>query len=396
MSEPRAAKPPRLGSIDAYRGWVMLLMLGEVLHFASVSKALPENGLWRFLAWHQHHVEWTGCTLHDLIQPSFSFLVGVALPFSLASRATQGQPEWKMTLHACWRGLILVLLGVFLRSIGQKHTAWTFEDTLSQIGLGYPLLYWLGRKSARAQGITLAVILIGYWAAWALYPLPGPDFDYAELGGSADWKYNLTGFAAHWNKFTNLGAAFDHWFLNLFPRRHPFTANSGGYLTLSFIPTLGTMLMGLMAGRWLRTPYQPRELLSRLAIAGGIAIAAGLALHLSGICPIVKKVWSPAWTLFSGGACFLLLAAFYGIIDVRGWKKWAFPLVVVGANSMAAYLMAHLMEDFLRETFLTHLGPDYAKVFGNPYAPVVSGFLILASFWLLLFWMYRRKIFLKV
>src|SRR5438309_10646647 len=144
VAEPQGAAPAaapskgpasRLTSIDAYRGLVMLLMMGEVLAFRRVSNALPESALWKFLAHHQSHAEWIGCSLHDLIQPSFSFLVGVALPFSLARRAALGQPEWKRTVHAFWRALLLVLLGVFLRSIHSSHTRWTFEDTLSQIGL---------------------------------------------------------------------------------------------------------------------------------------------------------------------------------------------------------------------------------------------------------------------
>ena len=106
----------RIVSVDAYRGLVMLLMMGEVLSFGEVSKRLPGNGFWAFLAKHQSHVEWLGCTLHDMIQPSFSFLVGVALPFSLARRAEEGQPQWRRTFHAFVRAFILILLGVFLRS----------------------------------------------------------------------------------------------------------------------------------------------------------------------------------------------------------------------------------------------------------------------------------------
>src|SRR5258707_8084240 len=137
---PSLAAPPasssRLGSIDAYRGLVMLLMMAEVLHLRDVGKATG-SGFWRFLGEQQTHVEWYGCSLHDLIQPSFSFLVGVALPFSIARRATEGQPQLARTLHAFWRALLLVLLGVFLRSLGQPETYWTFEGTFTQIGLGY-------------------------------------------------------------------------------------------------------------------------------------------------------------------------------------------------------------------------------------------------------------------
>src|SRR6266571_754922 len=126
--------PIRLSSLDAYRGLVMFLMMAEVLSLCRVSSALAESAFWKFLCHHQSHVEWIGCSLHDLIQPSFSFLVGVALPFSLAKRVEGGQASWKITLHAFLRALALILLGVFLRSIGKSQTYWTFEDTLTQIG----------------------------------------------------------------------------------------------------------------------------------------------------------------------------------------------------------------------------------------------------------------------
>ncbi len=168
-----APSSARLTSVDAYRGFVMFLMMAEVLRCCRVAAALPESGFWKFLCHHQSHAEWIGCSLHDLIQPSFSFLVGVALPFSIASRAACGQSRARMTWHAAWRALVLVLLGVFLRSIGKSQTNWTFEDTLSQIGMGYVFLFLLGFRPLRDQWIALGLILVGYWAAFALYSLPG-------------------------------------------------------------------------------------------------------------------------------------------------------------------------------------------------------------------------------
>ena len=216
-----ATAPARLASLDAYRGLVMFLMMAEVLSLSRVATARPDSAFWQFLAHHQSHVDWIGCSLHDLIQPSFSFLVGVALPFSLASRAARGQSRPHMTLHAAWRALVLILLGVFLRSIGQHQTYWTFEDTLTQIGLGYVALFLLGFRPAREQWAAVGLILAGYWAAFALYPLPGPGFDYGKVGESATWPHLMTGFAAHWNKNSNPAWAFDTWFLNLFPREQP-------------------------------------------------------------------------------------------------------------------------------------------------------------------------------
>jgi heparan-alpha-glucosaminide N-acetyltransferase len=382
-------------AVDAYRGFVMFLMMAEVLRLAKVAANYPGNWFWSVLAFHQTHSEWIGCSLHDMIQPSFSFLVGVALPYSIASRIAKGGTFGRMFLHALWRSLLLVALGVFLRSLGHQMTNFTFEDTLSQIGFGYPILFLLGFRSPRWQWSALGVILTGYWLAWAIYPAPGPGFDWQAVGVPADWPHHLSGFAAHWDKNSNLGQAFDVWFLNLFPRPRHFDFNSGGYLTLSFIPTLGTMILGLIGGRWLRTTA-PRIPMKRFVIAGVIGVASSLAIHFLGICPIVKRIWTPSWTLFSGGICFLFLAGFCWLIEVKAWKRWSFPLVVIGMNSIAAYCMAHLFERFFIDSFRINLGPHVFEIFGQGVQPFVQGCAVLACFWALLFWMYRRKIFLRI
>jgi predicted acyltransferase len=382
--------------MDAYRGFVMFLMMAEVLRLSRVAGAIPNSALWRFLAHHQSHVPWVGCSLHDLIQPSFSFLVGVALPFSLASRAAHGQSRTRMTLHAAWRALVLILLGVFLRSIGRHQTNWTFEDTLSQIGLGYVALFLLGSRPVRDQWAALGLILVGYWAAFALYPLPGPGFDYDNAGAPNSWPHLLTGFAAHWNKNSNAAWAFDTWFLNFFPREQPFRFNGGGYSTLNFIPTLGTMILGLIAGGVMRSERAPWAKVRWLAVAGVIALTAGAACGSLGICPVVKRIWTPSWVLFSGGWCFLLLAAFYLVIDIWGRRRCAFPLVVIGMNSIAAYCIAHLFDGFISSSLNIHLGEGVFKFFGQAYQPLIHGAVVLLVMWLILFWMYRRKLFLRI
>ena len=386
----------RLTSIDAYRGFVMFLMMAEVLALHRVAQGFPSSSFWAFLSNQQDHVEWVGCVLHDLIQPSFSFLVGTALAFSVASRMARGQSRGQMFLHAIGRSLSLILLGVFLRSVGHKETNWTFEDTLSQIGLGYSALFLIGTRSVRTQWISLGVILFGYWLLFALYPLPGPGFDWTQAGVAKDWDHHLTGFAAHWNKNTNAAWAFDRWFLNLFPRDKVWTNNGGGYSTLSFIPTLGTMVLGLIAGGWLRAPLDNKERLRRLVIAGVVGLALGWALNGFGICPNVKRIWTPGWTLFSGGWCFLLMATFYAAVDVKNHQSLAFPLTVIGMNSIAAYCIAHLWEGFLIRSFDIHLPSWVFGLFGAPFERTIHGVLFLLVAWLILFWMYRRKLFLRL
>ncbi|MFN0127695.1 MAG: acyltransferase family protein [Verrucomicrobiales bacterium] len=395
-------RPVRLASLDAYRGLVMFLMAAEVLRLADVARHFPSNAVWQWLAKHAEHVEWTGCVLHDLIQPSFSFMVGVALPFSVARRLAAGDSRWGLWIHACWRGLALVLLGVFLRSLGRDQTYWTFEDTLSQIGLGYPLLFALGLARERTRWIALAVILAGYWLLFALWPLPGAPVDPAQHRIPPDWPHDIAGFAAHWNLNTNAAWAFDRWFLNLFPREAAFIGNGGGYSTLSFIPTLGTMLLGLFAGQALlegtgfTRPGERWGLAIRLALAGLAAMAAGWALDQLGVCPSVKKIWTPSWTLFSGGWCFLFMAAFYVMADVLGGGRLFFPLIVIGMNSIAMYVLVHTTEGFWSRALHTHFGDRPFHAFGEAYAPLLHGGAVLLILWLILCWMWRRKIFLRL
>lgn len=384
----------RLSSADVYRGFVMLLMMAEVLHFGEVSEALPESAFWSFLAFHQDHVEWVGCSLHDMIQPSFSFLVGVVLPYSIASRLTQESSFNKVLFHALKRSLILILLGIFLRSQYKTQTYFTFEDTLSQIGLGYPFLFLLGFRSQKVQISALVIILVGYWLAFALYPLPDANFDYASVGVAKDWEYNLTGFAAHWNKNTNFAWAFDQWFLNLFPREKPFIRNGGGYSTLSFIPTLGTMILGLLAGNILKSDIIPQEKLKKFIILGVSGLVIGLILNRLGICPNVKRIWTPTWVIFSGGMCFLFLAFFYWIIDIK--EKKAYFLKIIGMNSIAAYCIADALGTYISKSLKIHLGENYATIFGVPYQSLIHGGLMLLIYWLILNWMFKKKIFIKV
>ena len=386
----------RIISVDVYRGFVMLLMMAEVLSLPTVAQALPESGFWQFLAFNQSHVPWTWLSLHDMIQPSFTFLVGVVLPYSIASRIKRGGTFGALLRHAIIRSLILIFLGIFLRSMHREQTYYTFEDTLTQIGLGYTFLFILGFYSQRVQLVTLVVILVGYWLAFALYPLPGPDFDYSIAGVAADWEHHLNGFAAHWNKNTNLAWAFDRWFLNLFPRESPFLNNEGGYATLSFIPTLGTMILGLLAGNALKSSRTDQEKIRYFVMVGIGLILFSLLLHFTGINPIVKRIWTPAWTIFSGGICFLFLTFFYWFIDVANHKRWSFFIMIVGMNSIAAYVIADGgVRTFIADSLYIHLGQNFDQIFGNAYATLIAGGLVLFFEWLILYWMYRKKSLLK-
>jgi len=388
--------PQRLLSLDVYRGGVMLLMLGHVLRFSRISEALPESGVWAFLSLLQFHVPWVGGTLHDMIQPSFSFLVGVVLPFSLVRRAAENQSYLHRNLHAFWRSFLLIALGIFLRSLGRDQTNFTFEDTLTQIGLGYGFLYLIAQGGRRTFWTSLVSLMVGYWLLFALYPLPDSTFDWSQAGVASDWPHHLQGFAAHWNKNTNAAWAFDRWFLNLFPREEMFRYYGGGYATLSFLPTLATMLLGLLAGRLLQSDREPWQRVRLLVFWGLGSLVGGLLLGWLGICPVVKRIWTPAWVLYSGGWCFLVTAILYAVVDVMHYQRWSFIFKVVGMNSITAYCSESLFVGFIGTALQRHLGESCFTFAGEAYRSLFQGGAVLLIIWLILFWMYRRKLFIRI
>jgi predicted acyltransferase len=156
------------------------------------------------------------------------------------------------------------------------------------------------------------------------------------------------------------------------------------------------MMLGMWSGMWLRTSRSTRGKLAGL-IAAGIALAlAGLVLQWLHVCPIVKRIWTSSYTLYSGGLVVLMLAAFYATTDMTGWRRWCFPLLVIGANSIAIYVMSWTLEHAVATALLTHLGRTPFLLLGPPFEPVLRGFAVLVVFWAILFWMYKRRIFLRI
>lgn len=394
-------KPSRRISIDVYRGMVMFLMLAEVLHWSQWREHAEGQAPWiqtvlDWLSFHTSHVEWRGCSLHDMIQPSFSFLVGAALAFSFTKRVELGQSWRAMFLHAIIRSLILIFLGIFLRSLGKPQTNFTFDDTLTQIGLGYWILFLFASLGTRWLLLATGALLAGYWCLFAFYPLPGAEFDSVRVGVPANWPEHFSGFESHWNKNSNPAWAFDTWWMNLFPRETPFLFSAGGYCTLSFIPTLGTMMLGLIAGKWLQLPDPARDRTMRLLTAGLACMALAVWMDTQGWCPIVKRIWTPSWTLWSGGICFLWLLILHWICDLGRITWWAYPWIVIGANSIVAYVMSWSLETPTHDAIERHFGWLLDRIIDPSMRPAVLGALTLALFWIALRWLYRNRIFVRI
>jgi predicted acyltransferase len=391
---PIPAPAERLVSLDAYRGFIMICLAGNGFGLYKTFRDFPTESWQLQLALQFEHVPWVGCGFWDLIQPSFMFMVGVALPYSLAKRAATGADGIKRGCHAALRAIALVLLGVWLSSSGDQ-TNWTFMNVLSQIGLGYFFLYLLCGRALWLQGVAAAALLVGYWAWFATGPLPPTGFDYAAVGVKENGALQ-NGFESKWNMNSNVAATFDLWFLNLFPRSEPFQFNTGGYQTLNFIPSLATMIFGMMAGEIVRRSTSRGKTFALLMVWGLVLLGVGWGIAHGGYCPLVKRIWTPSWTLFSTGWTLLMLGGFYGVIDGLGWKRWAFPLVVAGMNSIALYLMSQTLKPATAKNLKRHFGEGWTMVGDGQYQPLIESCAVLVVFWLIIYWLYRQRVFLRI
>ena len=348
-------------SLDAYRGFIMLTLLcGGIFH------SLEGHPTWHWLAVQNEHVAWEGAVYWDLIQPAFMFMVGVAMPFAFAARSARGDGWGQQFGHALRRALLLVVIGVLLDHIGAQRIQIGFIRVLQQIAFGYVAAFFLLRYGWRTQVATAIALLLGYYVLWVNNPWNGPGGPWARGN-------------------ENIGSAFDYWLLGRHYAYH--------YVGMNAIPSTATIIFGVSAGAYLRTADHPQRALRTLVAAGGGGILVGLAV--SPWCPIIKRIWTPSFAVYAAGWTTLMLAVFYWAVEVRGWQRWAFPLVVVGMNSIAAYVIGNAFAGWFRSAsgaWFSTLTP----VVGDMWLPVMqhAAFALLA--WSVLYWCYRRRIFFKV
>jgi predicted acyltransferase len=445
--------PQRQIAVDVYRGLVMLLLLPDLyggFSFYEVARRIPGDPVWGFLAKQFSHAAWSGMHVWDFIQPSFVFVAGAAMALSVAARRARGESRAAIFAHVLVRAVALLVLSLifrfdlrtraeeawplgyvlalglpFPRWIGRllsvrepQATQWAtwiwegavigasaalvaarfalirdqdlFSPILSQIALVTPFAFLATGRSVKTQAAIAVGILAAYGLAFALWPLPGPGFDPLSVGvhPGDEWFHGLF---AHWNKGTNLAAAFDVRFLNLLPRSHPYVFNDHGLQTLNFVPTISTMVFGMMAGDLLRgerPKHEVRAVLLRWGVAG---IAAGLIA--SGlVCPSVKSIWTPSWALLSGGLAGVTLAIIYQAVEIADARIWAAPLAVLGTNSILLYTVS----SEYRWWPLVHLNTlAGGRLFQGPVGPFYESLTFLAFVWLAAYALYRARIFVK-
>lgn len=392
----------RLLSLDAYRGLIMIALAFNGFGLADTAakhlKENPDSSFWQNVKFQFSHVDWGRCAFWDMIQPSFMFMVGVSMAYSYVKRERRGDSGASMFGHALVRSLVLILLGVLLSSTGSKSTNWSFMNVLTQIGLGYPFLFLMWRRHVVAQFVVVALLLVGTGLLYTNYSSAGIDVDQGNpaLGIDAAWaKEHLEDVPRAWHKNANVGNAVDVVVLNWFPREKPFEYNSGGYQTINFIPSLATMLLGLICGELLRSAWSGGRKVLVMAGLGAILFGLGWVGEYYG-WPIIKRIWTPTWALYSTGICCWILAALYGVIDVLGLRAWSMFLVVVGMNSIAIYMMGQLLRGWTARQLEIHFGSKIFTFLGDNYAPMLTATFVGLAFWLVCYWMMRQRIFIRV
>jgi len=355
----KTSAAPRYLALDAYRGFIMLVLVSGGFGFAELAR---RNPAFTGLAGQFEHKPWEWIAFWDLIQPAFMFMVGVAMPFAFARRLEQGNTRGQLFRHVLVRSLRLILMSQVLMSIARGRMHFQLINVLAQIGITYFLCYLIMQLRFRWQAATAGLILAGHWALFAAFP--GAD-------------------GAFMSKTTNIGAVVD-----AFVFGH---ANPGHWATLNFVTSTATTLFGVWTGQLLQRPGSHSYRMRTIALAALASLVAGLAIHPWN--PIIKRICTTSFTLYSTGWVLLMLLFFYWIVEVQGYRKWTFPLLVVGANSIFIYSV----EEVLRGWMDRAVGVFTLKFeWIGDFAPVAQSCAVLLVMWGLCYWLYRHKIFFKL
>lgn len=354
---PQTVAGERYIALDAFRGFIMFLLASGGLGFGALQND-PTYG--KVAAWFEH-VDWAGGVFWDMIQPSFMFMVGVAMPFALAIRAAKGATPRDNLKHVAGRALKLILLSQFLIIAADGELRFQLINVLAQIAFTYFLTYLIIQMQFRWQVVAAAGLLASHSALFFLFP--GPEGAFSKEG--------------------NIGLLIDKALLGY--------NYQGYYVTINFISSTVTTLFGAWVGMLLRMEKPLMDKLRILAVSAVAAFAGGLALSL--VIPNVKRLWTASWTVYSTGWVLVMMLGFILLIDVAGYKQIAFPLVVVGMNSIFIYSAG-----FLVRGSIDHMVRSFTSgyKFIGALAPVAQSCTVLLVLWYLCYWLYKRKIFIKV
>lgn len=363
----KGAGTGRLTSLDALRGFDMFWITGGAAIMVGLGKVIQRPWFDRFLE-QFNHVPWRGLHFEDLIWPLFMFIMGVAIPLSVAKRRAQGATDRSLLLHAVRRAVIMFCLGTITQGNLLLFDLAKFRpcySVLHGLAAGYLIATLVVLKvNAKWHTATIGALLLIYWAMIMLIPVPGVGAGVlTPQDNVATYVDKLVLGRFHYGENT--------WFL-------------------SYLGFGASVLLGVLAGQMLMTEGAANRKVMGLVGAGVGCLAVGLLWGLW--FPVIKLLWTSSYVLIGGGVSFLALALFYWIIDVRGYQKWAFGFSVIGLNSIAVYFATEVF-DFRRvgNVFVGHLLPRLGH-----WDRLVEASAAFAVVWLILYWMYRKKEFIKI
>ncbi|HTS68602.1 MAG TPA: DUF5009 domain-containing protein [Terriglobia bacterium] len=357
----------RLVSLDALRGFDMFWITGGTAILLGLGKVINRPFFDKFLEQFDH-VPWKGLHFYDLIWPLFMFVMGVSIPLAVAKRRAQGQSDRTLLLHAFWRALVMFCLGTVTQGNLLLFDWYQFRpcySVLHGLAVGYLIATIVAVKvKAKWHAATIAAFLLAYWGVVMLIPVPGVGAGMLTPTGNLPTYVDQL-ILGH------LHYGWNTWFLTY--------------------PGFGaSVLLGVLAGHTLMSPRTPASKIIRLLVAGALSLMAGILWSFS--FPVIKLLWTSSYVLIAGGLSYMTLAFFYWIIDVLGFKKWAFGFIVIGMNSIAVYVATEIF-DFrhIGNIFVGHLLPRIGR-----WDSLLEASAAFAVVWLILYWMYRKKEFIRI
>jgi heparan-alpha-glucosaminide N-acetyltransferase len=359
-SAPSAFLAPagsRLVSLDVFRGLTMILLIS---HGFGLLEAL--KGRQTLIAQQLDHAQWVGCTLWDLIQPAFTFIVGAAMPLAFRRRLAEGASRSQVAGHVVWRAVLLIVLSNVLSNWNSSQPPrLQLINVLAQIGLGYMVCFAVMQLRFGWQVVAAGVLIVMHQMLF--FAFPGPQGPFDPIG--------------------NIGAVIDRALLGY--------NYSGHYTTLNFLGNAMTILFGVWTGMLLASASSHARRLRILAGCAASSLILGVLLSMW--IPMVKRLWTVSFTFYSTAWVLAAVIALYWAVEMRGWKRWAFPAIVVGTNCIFIYSFSQVLRGWLSRGIGNFTGHFW---FLGPWGEVPHNLLVFGFMWYLCFWLYQRRIFFRI
>ena len=352
----------RLLSLDAFRGFIMMMLISSGFGFV----ALANHPRYAWIARQFDHVPWKGMVFWDLIQPSFMFMVGLAMPFSFGRRRTQGETFKQQLRHVLWRCVLLLFISQILMSIADEgypryvpHVQ--LDNVLAQMAFTYFFCFLIMQLEFRWQVLAVVLLLAVHWGLFLAFP-------------GADGPFSMT---------DNIGRRIDRVILGVNPADY--------YVNINVMSSTFTNLLGLWCGQLLLK--RRGHAYNVMAIGGGAVLCFILGFALLPVNPMIKRIWTESFTLVSGGCVLLILLFFYWLVEILGFRRAVLPLVVLGMNSIFIYCVHIVATEWINDVVGTF---TRGFSFLGTLAPVAQSFCIFLVMWYLCYWLYQHKIFIKI